>query len=272
MTCLKSSSKKITFILFLVILFFVWRPVFGANFRYVSPDKIKDLESGAEIETSGVVVVGPMVLGKQFFYINGVQIYSYKKDFPDLTVGDEISVRGIISKCREETRIKTKTRDDIKILRRGLEIEPQLVGINNINPKLVGRLIKISGQVIEKTGLRIFVDDGNGEIVVYLKEYAKIDKSRIREGDEVEIVGILSRSNDELRLLPRGNQDIEIVQKLSEPDSDDNQNNWESDSLILASSGGAINFDKFKPYLILSSIILGIIFILLLVIKKYVEK
>ncbi|MBU4370136.1 hypothetical protein KKG58_05295, partial [Patescibacteria group bacterium] len=58
----------------------------------------------------GVVIVEPGILGKQFFYINGIQIYSYYKDFPELAIGDEISIKGIISQSRGEKRIKTKTR------------------------------------------------------------------------------------------------------------------------------------------------------------------
>lgn len=124
--------------------------------------------------------------------------------------------------------------------------------------------------VIEKTSPRIFIDDDTGELVVYLKKYAPIDKSGIKEGDRVEIIGVLSQSNDELWLLPRNNQDIQIIK---------NQNNYRDPEAIVDSlgqrqdfqilaSGAKIDFNKFRPYLIISTIILGIIFIILLLIKK----
>ncbi|MBU4369488.1 hypothetical protein KKG58_01860, partial [Patescibacteria group bacterium] len=231
----------------------------------------------------GVVIVEPGILGKQFFYINGIQIYSYYKDFPELAIGDEISIKGIISQSRGEKRIKTKTREDIRILNRGLAIEPVSLLTSDVNrQELVARLVRIKGQVIEKTGQRIFVDpvksdevgispeaklfnrvdDDTGEIIVYIKQYTLIDKSRIKEGDQVEITGILSQNNDELWLLPRSNQDIQVIQnqKIEEVESLNYQ--------ILASSAELRDFNKLAPYFIISAIILAIIFIILLFLYK----
>ena len=226
------------------------------------------MEIGTEIQVQGVVIVEPRILGKQIFYINGIQIYSYYKDFPELAIGDEILVKGIISQSRGEKRIKTKTQESIKILNHGLIIEPQLLTINNIVAQLVGHLIKIKGQVIERTGQRIFVDDDTGELTAYIKQYTLIDKSRIKEGDRVDITGVLSQSNNELRLLPRSDQDVQIIQDQEIKIINQNQR---QDFQMLASGAGAMtDFNKLKPYFIISAIILGIIFIIFLVLKTEV--
>jgi len=250
----------------LLFLFFIFQAVLAVDFIKVEPNKIKDLSVDTSVQTQGIVIVDPGILGKQFFYINGVQIYSYYKDFPELAIGDEILIKGIISQSRGEKRIKTKTQEDIKILNHGKTINPRLITVGIVDSQLVGNLIKIKGRVIERTGQRIFVDDDTGEIVVYIKQYTLIDKSRIKEGDQIEIIGILSQSNDELWVLPRFNQDIQIIQ---------NQKTEEVELLdyqILASSAELRDFNKLAPYFIISAIILAIIFIILLFFYKRKEE
>ena len=262
------SIKKIRVVGFLVFLlgFFIFcNQVFATDFQYVNPENVKELDVGTAVKTQGIVIVQPGILGTQFFYINGVQIYSYYKDFPRLKIGDKVAIQGIISQAREEKRIKTKSKEDIKILERQLIIEPQIIKIKEIDYSLVGQLLKIQGQVIERTGSRIFVSDGESEVTIYIKGYTKINKGIIQEGDDLEIIGILNQSNDELRLLPRSDQDIQFVVV-------------ESDILPQASLGflvlkdsdrvRVINFESLKPYFIVSAIILGIILIILIIAKK----
>jgi len=257
--------RCIGFLGFLLVFLIFCNQVFAVNFQYVAPDSVKELDVGTAVKTEGVVIVKPGILGTQFFYINGVQIYSYYKDFPKLKRGDKIAVQGIISQSREEKRIKTKTKDDIQILEHQLIIEPQVIEIKEVDYSLVGKLLKIQGQVIERTGARIFISDEQSEITIYIKEYAKINKGIIQEGDNLEIIGILNQSNDELRLLPRSDQDINFI--VVEPDI------LPQASLGFLTLEGSdhthvIDFKSLKPYFIISATILGIILIILIIIKK----
>lgn len=258
--------KKVGFLGPFILLFILCSPILATDFTVVDPYDVHGLEPGTAVQASGVVIAEPGVLGSQIFYINGSQIYSYYKDFPELILGDKIVVKGIISQSRGEKRIKIKTRDDIIILKQGSTIEPVLARVDNINNEMVGQLITVKGLVIEKTGQRIFIDDRGPEVVVYLKKYANIDKSRIQEGGRVEITGIVSRLNDELRILPRNDQDVKI---LSELGSDNILNiNYQYPISITASAGEVIDFHKYKPYFVISSLVLGAIFIILLIIKR----
>jgi len=263
-----TNIKKIRivgFFVFLLIFLIFCDQVFAVDFQYVSPENIKELDVGRTVKTEGIVIVEPGVLGLQFFYINGVQIYSYYKDFPKLKRGDKIAVQGVVSQAREEKRINIKSQEDIGILERQLIIEPQVVEIKEINYSLVGKLLKIQGEVIERTGSRIFISNGQSEITIYIKEYAKINKGIIQEGDNLEIIGILNQSNDELRLLPRSDQDINFI--AIEPDILPQAS---LGFLTLEDSGHTrvINFESLKPYFIVSAIFLGIILIIL-IIKKF---
>ena len=82
-----TNIKKIRCIGFLGFLlgFLIFcNQVFATDFQYVAPENIKELDVGAAVKTQGIVIVEPGILGAQVFYINGVQIYSYYKDFPKL--------------------------------------------------------------------------------------------------------------------------------------------------------------------------------------------
>jgi len=263
-----TNNKELKFILFFVFLLGLLvfcNQVFAVDFQYTSPDNVKELDIGIAVETEGIVIVEPGILGSQFFYINGVQVYSYYKNFPRLKRGDKIAVQGLVSQSREEKRINIKDRSDIEILERQLIIEPQIIKIKDIDYSLVGKLFKVQGIVLEKTGSRIFISDRESEITIYIKEYAKINKTIIQEGDNLEIIGILNQNNDELRLLPRSNQDINFI--IPEPDI------LPSASLGFlnledSNHNRIVNFESLKPYLIFSAIILGIVLIILIIIKK----
>ncbi|MDD4996414.1 MAG: DUF5689 domain-containing protein [Patescibacteria group bacterium] len=261
LTLIYRICKELKIRFFLILLFLIFQPILAIGFIKVTPDEVKNLPVKTNVQVQGVAVVEPGILGSQIFYLNGVQIYSYYKDFPELKIGDEILVKGEISQSRGEKRVKIKTKEDILLLNKGVVIEPRFLVIDTISGEFVGDLIKIKGLVIEKTGQEIFINDDAGEITVYIKEYVDIDKSVVKEGDNVEITGILTKNNDEFRLLPRGNKDIAVVKALKEEKE-------VKQIHLLASEAGVIDFYQLKPYFIISAIILGLIFIILLFFEK----
>ncbi|MBL7053284.1 MAG: hypothetical protein ISS02_01320 [Candidatus Portnoybacteria bacterium] len=248
--------KKIFSILILLFIFVL--PVLASS--------IQEMEIGEQIEVKGVVIVEPKILGAQIFYINGAQIYSYYKDWPELKLGDQIIVKGVISKSRGENRIKIKTKDDIKVINHNLSTNPKQVKIGDINDSLVGHLIRINGLVIEITGSKIFIDENQKEVIVYIKEGTRIKKTGINEGQEIEVIGILSRSNDYLRLLPRSQQDINLLEDSLEVDIP-----VEMTSILepesLTREVARKNFYDLRHYFIFSSIILGIFFLILVIVR-----
>ncbi|MDD5625680.1 MAG: hypothetical protein PHG83_00755 [Patescibacteria group bacterium] len=255
-------TKKLTNFLFILVLgCIVPKIVFGDNFNSIDIEKAKSLEANQKVKVQGIVIVEPGVLSSQFFYLNGIQIYSYKKDFPQLSIGDEVSVQGVISKIKGETRIKTSTKNDIKILNRGMTVSPQIKEIKEINFQSIGYLIKISGKVIERTGMNVSVNDNTGEILAYFKKCVKMDLSTIKEGNQIEITGILTQNNDSWRLTPRSADDVKIL-------SVDQNVQSKPNLYLLGSTAKVVDFQKLKPYFIASSIILFLALIILLIIKN----
>ncbi len=251
------------FLVFLLVLAFVFLPVFAGSFDI---PEIQSLELETSVKIKGVVIVEPGVLGQQIFYLNGAQIYSYYKNFPELAIGDEILAQGVISQSRGERRIKIKTAKDITVLNRGLIVEPALLsGLELDRRGMVGRLVQAEGTIIEKTGAKIFIKNGDDEeILVYFKETAGIDKSKISEGDQAEITGVLSIYDNELRLLPRSDQDIVVLTKEDPVSALENEK--ESDVVIEKT----FSLEKYQPYFVGSSFVLGATFVLLLITRKKV--
>lgn len=184
-------------------------------------ESIKEFEAGDLVEVAGTVAVLPGIFGSQYFYIvgppgantaeassPGVQVYNYKKNFPDLKVGDYIEAKGELSMVNGETRLKTKTADDIKLIEHRDEPSPEEISSDQLNDDYVGRLVKIAGEITEKKSSVIYLDDGLGEAVVQIKKNTGISTSDFNEGEAVAVTGIVSRSSSGLRILPRSQNDI----------------------------------------------------------------
>lgn len=168
--------------------------------------------SGA-VAVNGTVIVPPGLFATQYFYIQkdeggGVQIYSFKAaDIPKLKVGDRIYVYGTGSTYLGEPRIKTKL-GGIKILGKGDPPEPLEIGIDELDEEMSGTLVKISGEITEKKSAGMYLDDGNGEIYVNVKQKAGISLKDILPGNEAEVAGVLIYNDKGFSVLPRFGEDI----------------------------------------------------------------
>ena len=177
----------------------------------VNLKQIQELESGDLVMISGVVTVEPGVLGKNIFYLmdetGGVQIYC-SGDCPDVDLGDELKVAGKISVSQGNKRIKAK-KEDVEIIGQR-EIVPVEVAISDIE-NYINSLVKIRGQVLSIEKSNIYLSDEEDETgAVYLKRSTGLKNSLFKEGQQVLITGIVELNKEEVRLLPRCDEDIEI--------------------------------------------------------------
>ncbi len=174
-------------------------------------EKIRELESGERVRVQGVVAVEPGVLGTQYFYIvgsPGIQVYNYKKEFPDLAVGDYLEVSGELSVVNGEQRLKTKSADDMKIVEHREAPAAVNLSCESVTEELVGSLISVTGEVVDRKSSTVYLDDGTNEIMVYIKSSTGIDVKAIAEGEMMTITGIVGRTASGIRLLPRSSDDI----------------------------------------------------------------
>ncbi len=194
------------------------KAIIGNAENYVETDleKIRELEIGSLVKVKGTVAVPPGILGVQIFYIvgsPGIQIYNYKKDFPALRAGDYIEVTGELAQTQGEFRIKTKDKSGINLLEHKAVPVALAVKADEVSEENIGQLITISGEITDKKSSSLYVDDGSGEVFVYIKQNTGIDTKNLAAGQKVSVAGILSKTQTGLRLLPRYPGDIALVDR-----------------------------------------------------------
>ncbi|MFH1745070.1 MAG: lamin tail domain-containing protein [bacterium] len=184
----------------------------GADYYEVELADVKRLEIGDYVKTRGIVAVLPGIFGVQYFYIvsgeGGVQVYNYNKDFPEMEIGSLVEILGEISESGGEKRIKTKYLEDIEVFGKTSPPEPVDLECGEINDEVVGQLVRVFGEIIDKKGTSFFVDDGTEKLEVQIKTKTNINLSSLIDGMIVSVAGIVSKTKSGLRLLPRSGEDI----------------------------------------------------------------
>ncbi|MBT5337661.1 hypothetical protein HOL46_00195, partial [Candidatus Falkowbacteria bacterium] len=99
----------------------------GSFYKTVTIEQIKDLKKGSKVRIQGVVTVLPGVFGKNYIYVNGLQVYYSSADWPELQIGNQIEVSGSVSESYGEKRILVKAQADIKVLELQTEVVPLVV-------------------------------------------------------------------------------------------------------------------------------------------------
>jgi len=167
------------------------------------------------VSVSGLVTVLPGVLASQYFYIIDEknvawQVYQYQKDFPDLMVGDKIRVYGELGENNGVKRIKLKSKLSVqKIKSNNLLGIPDFI-FSDFSEEMLGTIVKTSGEVTDIKSNYIYLDDGESEGVIFFKK-SKVNKEELSIGDKVEVVGIIEKTKDGFRILPRDSSDLKVV-------------------------------------------------------------
>lgn len=207
-------------------------PVDSSDTQSTSLAEVRSLEKGTAVTVEGVVSVEAGPLGSQVIYIQddtgGMQIYSYHKDFPtDLVRGSLISVTGVTSTSYSEARVNANE-GGISVLEQQDEVSPKAV--QTLESSDIGVLVIVEGIVNEKTSTRLYLDTG---MEVYAKSSTDISLSGFAVGNHVRVTGIVNQYNDTLRLEPRQQDDLELVQ--------------ESGSTVSTASAATLNTNSSQP-------------------------
>lgn len=166
---------------------------------------------GGARSATGVVVVPPNLFSTQTMYINGLQLYMYYADWPELKIGDKISVWGEPSTYYSEPRLKLKNKNSITLVSQNNAAGPEKITGDGIDDEYVGRLIIIEGEVTETSSQKMYLDANGTEITIYNKTDLKF--SDYKEKDLITAVGVLSKYNNTYRILPRDKNDLKIIKQ-----------------------------------------------------------
>ena len=179
----------------------------------VSRVLLKDVRSqviGTMVEVEGVISVPPGVFGDKIMYLSGsgIQIYFYREEYPELEVGDKVKVRGTLAMSLGEYRIKLTAVENVALIGESAIPEPHKVKTGIVGESLEGSLVVIAGRVVRTSGDTFYVDDGSGEIKVFIKKTTGINKPKMKKGMAITIVGVVSETSGGYRVLPRWQEDV----------------------------------------------------------------
>jgi gamma-glutamylcyclotransferase (GGCT)/AIG2-like uncharacterized protein YtfP len=183
----------------------------SADYVEVAVDRARKLPRYTRVKVAGVVSTPPGIFSDRVFYISGsgIQIYAYG-EISGINIGDEVEIIGRISEIGGEKRILLDGLEDIRIVSHDNLIEPKIVFTGGIGKSVEGYLVSVEGKITQTRDDVFFIDDGSGEVKIYVKPQTGIKKPKIQKGDWIVVTGQVSRTSAGYRILPRFQSDIKL--------------------------------------------------------------
>ncbi|MDP3997316.1 MAG: lamin tail domain-containing protein [bacterium] len=178
--------------------------------KVITLEEVRNEPLGSKVVVEGVVSVPPGVLGKTVMYLagSGIQLYFSKGDWPDFRLGDRVRAEGVVSASGGEARIKLADKQEIIKIKQEDAPEAHQMETGAIGEDTEGWLVTVSGEVVETSGSTFYLDDGSGEVKVYIKPDTGINKPKMKKGMTVTVTGVVSETSSGYRILPRFQEDV----------------------------------------------------------------
>lgn len=191
----------------------------------ISIKNLINSEIGKLYKTKGTVISKVGVLGKKAFYIQDEEhgIYIYTDNDIKAKLGDEIILKGKLGNYKgnlQLTDVEFSDKKEAEI------ITPKELKINELQNSNQSTLVKISNVKV-RDFIRVN-EFGTSEFLIYDEDnnFAKVRydnrsgekydqlKTRLKNGDIVDVTGILSSYNGEIQILPYSKSGINVVESI----------------------------------------------------------
>ncbi len=106
---------------------------------------------------------------------------------------------------------------EVKAHGSGPKVQPLPVATGDVNEETEGTLVRIEGTITQPIvndlpfGFIIFVNDGSGEVNVFVCASTGIDVSGLSQGQTIEVTGFSGQFADHFEVDPRTQSDIRVV-------------------------------------------------------------
>ncbi|MGA9772903.1 MAG: OB-fold nucleic acid binding domain-containing protein [Blastocatellia bacterium] len=107
--------------------------------------------------------------------------------------------------------------DDIKPHGHGPKVEPLPVATGAIGEATEGKLVRVTGTITQPVendlpfGFKVVVNDGSGEIQIFVNASTGINVSGLHAGQTIKVTGFSGQFADHFEVDPRFQSDIQIV-------------------------------------------------------------
>lgn len=131
-----------------------------------------------------------------------------------LRVRQRVRVTGKLVEKRGLLMLLPESLKAIKALGAGAEVKPLTVASVQINETTEGRLVKVRGMMTRAVasdlpyGYRIFLDDGTGEVQVFVSASTPIETRSLQPGQRLSVTGFSGQYEDHYEVSPRFPADI----------------------------------------------------------------
>jgi len=184
--------------------------------QQVSLKELQELDSSDRVIVEGKVTVSRDVLGSTTAYIQsteaGVSI-TIPNGETVIKIGDNLRLTGTV-RLKNGRRYVAVAAKGLKIISSSAVIVPSTVPTDDIGIDQADQLVRVKGVVSLASGSKIEVDDGSGPVPIYIKSSTGIVRPKVKAGDTVDAVGIVSVSTSGIRILPRAQDDIHVERVL----------------------------------------------------------
>ena len=211
----------------LVTLFFTMTPEAAysgpSNPRTISIAEARSLPLGTVVTVDGSVTVPSGAFSSSTFD-QGFAIQ-------DHTGGIYVSVADNLGFApRQQVRVTGRLADtvlpgllvlvdvtDIKAHGRGPKVQPLPVATGAVSEATEGKLVRVTGTITQPVlndlpfGFIIFVNDGSGELNIFVCASTGIDVSGLSPGQTIEVTGFSGQFADSFEVDPRFQDDIKVV-------------------------------------------------------------
>jgi uncharacterized protein YdeI (BOF family) len=208
--------------LYLAIPLVLSPALFGCGSSATTVAEARALADNAETTVEGTVTVAPGVLesssGDKGFALQDATggIYVVLTSTVDLAVGKKVQVTGTLESVNMLRAIKA---DPAKVeAMDGAEaITPKVVKTSEVGTATEGLLVQTSGTISKPVaddmpyGFKVYINDGSGEIKVFLNTSAGFDAATVSDyamGTTIKVTGFSSRYNTDFEVDPRSSADI----------------------------------------------------------------
>lgn len=165
--------------------------------------------AGARVKVQGTVTALPNTFNSQTMYIQddtgGIQIFKSDCLFPTLTLGQSITVTGVLSHINGEARLKVMNQTSLAVGSLTETITPTSGDVSSI-----GSLMTIAGTIKSKSGTRLALNV-DGEI--WNVDLPKTNTTTYVTGESVQVSGILANAKNGPILKARSEEDITTLPK-----------------------------------------------------------
>jgi DNA/RNA endonuclease YhcR with UshA esterase domain len=132
----------------------------------------------------------------------------------DLFAGSQVKVSGEIDEYQGELEIIPGSEGDVTVLQRGERAPIEQRTASNVTPSDEGRIFVVEGKVARlesRTWLRVWINDGTGEILVYVPERAvEYLPAGIGPGVKLRVAGEVDVYKGEIEIIPLAGADVEV--------------------------------------------------------------